>query len=132
MAFPNRTVTAQVKRSAEDALRDNRNLIIEDIERIGAVIQMADTILALSTETEPLKLELLPGIGMATARALRARGVKNLIDLAHLEPDTIAEFCAAEGVVARGHQGWPERALEIIEEYRAAEGQGEEEGESDE
>lgn len=126
MAFPNRTVVAQVRRIAENALRDNHDLIIEDIERIGAVVEMADTILALSTETEPLKLELLPGIGMATARALRSRGVKNLIDLAHLDADTIAEFCAAEGVVARGHHNWPERALEIIEEYRATKGQGEE------
>ncbi len=126
MAFPNRTVVAQVRRIAENALRDNHNLIIEDVERIGVVVEMADTILALSTETEPLKLELLPGIGMATARALRARGVKNLIDLARLDADDIVDYCAAEGVVARGYIDWPNRALEIIEEYRATEAQREE------
>ena len=119
MAFPQLNLVSTIREIAVEAKAKEGGVVtIREPEMITALIQMSDELLRIgSPAVDPYRLDKLTGIGAASMRALRARGITNLKALARAKPDAIRQFLAVEGVAPKKEvDEWPERASTLVKE----------------
>jgi hypothetical protein len=108
---------AVVERLRRAGVTDLESLIELDPERIAAELSLpVDRIVALQTRLgggdEQIALEEVSGIGPTYAERLRGKGVRNVSQLAALDPAIVAEITRASKSRA---EGWIEQARRLAE-----------------
>jgi len=109
---------AVVERLRRAGITDLESLIELDPEAIAAELSLpVEQIVALQERLggrgEPIALEDVNGIGPTYAGRLREKGVRNVSQLAALDPETVAEITKASASRA---EGWIAEAKRMAEE----------------
>ncbi|EMA57180.1 PASTA domain-containing protein [Halorubrum lipolyticum] len=106
---------AVVERLRRAGVTDLESLVNLDSEKIAAELSLpVEQIVALQKRLgghgEPIALEEVSGIGPTYASRLREKGVRNVSQLAALDPQTVAEITLASTSRA---EGWIEQAARM-------------------